>query len=1114
MSEIALNEEEQIKALFKQSQEKERKYDWIKAIELLKEAEKICLDNEIKNFEVYYKLGEIYQSIADFEKTKERAQIKFNSSISSFEKAYQIAIESNNKKYENLTLGFINLLKYISGSSGGEEDSKLNFLENAKLHFDKARKLNLGDEESIKLTILEVRSLVLLIGENIVRIGEKQLLKDLTIEFEELISYIWENIGRYQDFSEIYIYQFLKSVRDASGWIVSLFPMGQLNIEDFLISTMDKLKHFIISLEDTPNILSLFYSYTIFAFLCLLHSKYYAKNQFEERRYLKKAQKWLKKGEALIIHANHALSLFYYCNFTVSLCLTSLGYFTKDFKSTLIDLDNLIVSGTLSFPKITITQVILDAAESLLEISLSTRQIADELRITFANKSLELIELPTDQLSLLKDPKYRIFSLMQKYKLCAAYGILGDLLKDQDHIQKAVKLYLDIPNFIHPKYSSTNSYYNEYLYNISRNGLILAKNSSNESDKIDFYQITIDLLENTPKEYQTLENMFLLGDTYFELGKLTNEEEIYRKSYNSYIESIEYCKDKGFFNLIGLAYNNLAQIEDRLGNYLSATENYKKSIDFFEKAMLTISYSSFGHKIEHLKNYVKAWQIIELAKANHIKEDHTTAQKHYEKATQLLSKIQEYKFEAPFYSAWAMLEKAEYLSKSGEHKKSAVAYLNAERGFEEAVEVFNSYLKRRIPPDIKKRILKLIQVARVRDNYCMARNQIETARIESKKGNNLVAAEFYGKAGDIFENLCQSFKLQKEKDELTGIYYLCNAWKSMEKAYVEQKSSTYAAAAELFKKAANIFPESRMKKLSVGNAQYCNALQYGTLFDGSDLEEKIDFYRKIKIFLRDSARNYQLGGFKKDAQWALATSTFFDGLWYLIKADKEIELSKKDKHLNVAIHYLNSAKDMFNKAGYVQKRKDVSNYLNMIKKEKATLISALKIIEKPQISESSIGISAPSCPIEISSSLDIGDLQKTDLKTESELNWFNRIHHIYFYLRDGACIFNHSFKKDKEVSPTLVAGGLTGVESMIQHVTRTDTNIKVIEQEDMDILFEHGKYISAALITEENLITLREKLKQTVDEIEKFYHKELPKYNGKISVFTKIGPIALEIFSN
>jgi len=343
---------------------------------------------------------------------------------------------------------------------------------------------------------------------------------------------------------------------------------------------------------------------------------------------------------------------------------------------------------------------------------------------------------------------------------------------------------------------------------------------------------------------------------------------------------------------------------------------------------------------------------------------------------------------------------------------------------------------------------------------------------------------------------------------------MCKAWENMERAEVEGSPNLFKMASDLFEKAAENFPESRMKKLSIANSNFCLALENRDLFDKStEIDEKIKFYKRIKMFLRESSKNYQFGGFVQDAQWSLATSTFFDGIWHLILSDNEIDFTKKKQYLNIATQYLKNALQIFIDAGYQQKKEDILSYLEMINNEKAILTSALDIIEKPEISASSVGISAPSCPTEVSSSINFEEMVQTDLTTESELNWFKRVHHIYFYLRDGACIYNHSFKLDKEVSPALVAGGLTGVESLIQHVTRTDTNIKVIEQEDMDILFEHGKYVSAALITEENLMTLRNKLRQSVDKIEEFYHKELARYRGKISEFSKIGEITLEIFN-
>ncbi|MFX1452374.1 MAG: hypothetical protein ACFFCM_16160, partial [Promethearchaeota archaeon] len=206
------------------------------------------------------------------------------------------------------------------------------------------------------------------------------------------------------------------------------------------------------------------------------------------------------------------------------------------------------------------------------------------------------------------------------------------------------------------------------------------------------------------------------------------------------------------------------------------------------------------------------------------------------------------------------------------------------------------------------------------------------------------------------------------------------------------------------------------------------------------------------------------------------------------------------------------ALQIFDEAEYNQKRDEVSNYLEMIKNEQEILTSALNIIEKPAISESSIGISAPSCPIEISSSVNIGEMQRTDLQTESELDWHKRIKNIYFFMPNGVCIYDHPFSTEKEVEPQLVAGGLTGISALIQEVTKSQTKVKIVEQEEMTILLEHGNYTSIALITEENLITLRNKLKELIKDVEDFYQEEFEKYSGNLSVFSKIEKFVQKTF--
>ncbi|MFX1453035.1 MAG: hypothetical protein ACFFCM_19530, partial [Promethearchaeota archaeon] len=202
---------------------------------------------------------------------------------------------------------------------------------------------------------------------------------------------------------------------------------------------------------------------------------------------------------------------------------------------------------------------------------------------------------------------------------------------------------------------------------------------------------------------------------------------------------------------------------------------------------------------------------------------------------------------------------------------------------------------------------------------------------------------------------------------------------------------------------------------------------------------------------------------------------------------------------------------IFDEVGSKKKKEEIIKYLEMIKKEKEILTSA-SVIEKPAISNSSVGISAPSCPIEISSSVNMEEMQRTDLQTKSEVNWHKRIRHICVFMPNGTCIYDHPFKLVEGIEPHFVAGGLTGISRLIQEMTKKETKIKMVEQEDMTIMLEHGKYVSIALITEENLITLRKKLEQLIQGIEDFFQEELESFSGDLTPFSKVGKFIQRIF--
>ncbi len=1113
----------QINGIIQKAEEEEHKYKWDNAINLLKEAWEISVENKLEKIEcdIHYKLGVIYQIAADFEDNKEKILEYLQQSILNFSNAHETFKKLYNEQKINASLGFIDLLKYISGTFVGKEEK---LLETAKKYFKKAKEISIDSgnlSDSLKMKILESKSLSLFISEKLIRIDEVADVKDLVSESEILIREIWDQIKKQQDFPEIYLYSYLKSIHEFSNWITHFLPAENIDLKYFLERNIDRFEEFINIYENSIKTLCLFYAYAFYSWTHASYATYYANNQSEQIKYLKKAQAWITKGEELLpkIRAHSPLVLFYYTRFTSAIFMRDKGQSAREFQYILEDVNLCVRSASLLFPSAMGAHNIFYSAGVFLVGALN-RSSPETQRIGLAKKIQELLGILKEEIPVMKDPSYKIFHLLYNCELCTVNSILGDLSKEkrerEEYLQIAAEIFNQISEFDTKKINNTFFHYQGYLFCVSRAGLILAKNVPKISEKVNYYETTIDLLTESKKMIVALfhiENIFLIGDSYYEIGRLTNKDKILEESSSAYKDAIEYCKNKGYYNLVGSGYINLARIEDRLGNYLYAAEDYQKALDSFDSAIKTLTYTELIKETVILKNYVRAWNLIEIAKSYHTNEDHENAEVNYEKASIILDQIKEYKFEAPFYSAWAVLQKAEKLSKENRHLEASNIFLTAQEDFREVGEILKTYLENGLSPEDEYRISRLIKVAKIREMYSTARYQLETARLESKKGNHILAAELYNKASSLFENLCQTFTIKREKNELTAIFYLCKAWQNMERADVEQRSSLFSVASELFEKAGNLFNNSKMKKLSLGNSYYCLALECGSLFDKTNkLDDKINFYKQIKMHLRESSKNYHLGGFEQDSQWALATSTFFDGMWHLIQADNEIDHTKKNQFLGIATNYLNTALDIFNTAGYKQKREEILKYLNLVKNEKAILTSALNLIEKPNISESSVGITAPPCPIEISSSVNIKEMKDHDTQAESEISWFDRIHHIYFFIPGGICIFDQSFKAERRMEPQLVSGSLTGISMLIQELTLNRTKVKIVEQEEMTILLEHGRFMSIALITEEKLITLQNKLKQLIEEVEDFFQEELESFSGNLNVFSKIGKFIEKIF--
>jgi predicted amidohydrolase len=468
-----------------------------------------------------------------------------------------------------------------------------------------------------------------------------------------------------------------------------------------------------------------------------------------------------------------------------------------------------------------------------------------------------------------------------------------------------------------------------------------------------------------------------LGLLYEELGITTGETNSLMQARESFLSVIKESLERGYHYYAAAAHISVAHIEDRLGNHMASAEHYEKAIDAYEESLKTIEYKPLKDRVQEMTSYARAWNLIERAKAYHKMEDHPKAKENYEKACEILNKLPSYNYEAPYYSAWALQEEAEQLSKQERHEEAIERYETTRKSFDNAAKMLEKASKQSTDKRERERIEKLEEVAKVRMSYCSARANIERARILGKQGEHLEAAERFASAASQFRDVLTSFKIERERGELEAVYNLCRAWETMELAEKYEDPNRFAEAANLFTKASELFTDSKLKLLASGNSAFCQALEHGCKFDKSaEMQVKAQLYPKIKMMLRNAASSYRKGGFESGADWALATSTYFDAAWHLIRADEEMRLDEKRRLLEVGYGILKSAAELFGKAGYIHKEEEVLERLEMVEKEEKILVSALNTIREPSISRSTIGIVAPASPVETSLSPRINEVRQ------------------------------------------------------------------------------------------------------------------------------------------
>ncbi|MFW9823101.1 MAG: carbon-nitrogen hydrolase family protein [Candidatus Thorarchaeota archaeon] len=947
----------------------EKAYNWVEAAKLYEKVAKSV--QEAKYFD---KLGDIYIRAIMASKTKEDYVYWSNQAIKAFYKAESLFNQTNDKLLAmECKAKALNARGYlITSIEEGRDDLKKSIeicLDLIKTYSNSGKNRNV-----VEVTILASQSIIFLLYV----CKEPKDFEDYIELGCNLIEKAWKYSTLLEKIENLDLRTELLSFENALLIIdrYTGLTYGDKKEENIRKKFYTKCKETLELAEDYYDLLVLGRIYFIVGDFYCMYGSLYAKERVERLKQVEEGF-YLIEEAVKIFRKTKDYFFLIYAIYSLDYLAGIFGrfeYYQKRIVKDVHELEKLseVYDGFNTFHGLLISRLSLIYYHNFTSKSF----YATDTRVSFARSGIKYAKKGLENLN------FGPFFAQNYQILTQFYSQLALLAEEDDQQEEYIKkmFYYADQTGIHSKGFKGGTARSAGYESRYRANKTMADISNNKREKLYHLEIAIEAAKINLNYAIESYNLFLaaqirLGLLYEELGILIADEKPLMEAREIYLHIIKETSETDFYYHYNAAcYEFLARLEDRLGNNIVSSECYESAQNAHKKSLSTIEYKPLKSRIENKIKYAKAWSLIEKAKAFHKKEKHLEAKVEYENACVLLRELPENSFEASYFFSWSILERAEQFSKLEYFKNAIECYQSAKEKFKFARMAIRNVRKlEKRSKDLKK----LEKAANVRMDYCSARVNLEKARILAKKGDHLDAAERFALAATQFSDICSHFKIKREKLELEAVYYLCKAWESLEIAEKFEDPNKYGISAELFSKASLLFVESKLKLLAKGNSHFCLALEQGCNFDKThDIKIKTQLFLKVKSLLRNAAISYEKGGFKSGADWALATSTYFDATWHLIQADEELDINKRKGLLKIGSNYFKSAAELFGKSGYKDKEREVLERLNRVEKEEKILVSALNTIQKSNVSGSISGIITPSCPIEISQSPRIGEIQQ------------------------------------------------------------------------------------------------------------------------------------------
>jgi KaiC/GvpD/RAD55 family RecA-like ATPase len=464
----------------------------------------------------------------------------------------------------------------------------------------------------------------------------------------------------------------------------------------------------------------------------------------------------------------------------------------------------------------------------------------------------------------------------------------------------------------------------------------------------------------------------ILGNKEMETGKtlnrlymLTGDNNFLKNSLEAFEISVDSFDKANVPKLVAEAYWQIAKTYDQLAEHSKSAKNFESAFR---------NYRLVAEKMPQLKGfymdyalYMQAWSEIEKGRDCHTRQKYGQSKKHYARAARLHKSTNSWKYLASNYLAWSELEHGEDLSRDEQSQEAMEVFQKATKLFGEAKRTIQDALDKIENADEKDLAKRLIKASETRRQYCHGRIAVEEAKILDRKGDHIASSEKYGSAAEIFQKIAKVESEQTRK-ELKPLIYLCQAWQKTMMAEAKASPTMYGEAGELFIQAKEHALDQTTSLLALAHSSFCKALEAGTEFEIT--RDVTNYSTAIKHM--EAAESYYLkAGFKIASEYAKATERILDAYVHMNNAKKQTDPEKEARYYTMAEKVLQTSAESYRKAKHNHASQEVQRLLEKVREERELAVSLSEVLYAPTITSSTTSFVTPTPSHETAVGLEI-----------------------------------------------------------------------------------------------------------------------------------------------